>query len=81
MLGLGGHSEEVARERLFDARRRRCSRTSACRARWPTAGIDAEAYRAALPELVRDAFRDASLRTNPRMPLLEELGALFQKAS
>ena len=45
------------------------------------AGIDVEAYRAAFPELVRDAFRDASLRTNPRMPLLEELGALFQKAS
>ena len=45
------------------------------------AGIGVAAYRAALPDLVRDAFRDASLRTNPRMPLLEELGALFGQAA
>ena len=41
------------------------------------AGVDPVAYRAAIPELVGDAFRDASLRTNPRMPLLAELAALL----
>ena len=44
------------------------------------AGIDPAAYRAAVPQLVRDAFRDASLRTNPRMPLLAELGDLLATA-
>jgi acetaldehyde dehydrogenase/alcohol dehydrogenase len=80
VLGLGGHSEETARERLF-------ARVDALLAEvgMPTtaaeAGIDPDAYHAAIPQLVRDAFRDASLRTNPRMPLLEELGALLVAAA
>ena len=44
------------------------------------AGIDRGAYRAAIPDLVRDAFRDASGRTNPRMPMLDELAALLATA-
>jgi alcohol dehydrogenase class IV len=44
------------------------------------AGIDPGAYRAAIPDLVRDAFRDASVRTNPRMPMLDELAALLATA-
>jgi acetaldehyde dehydrogenase/alcohol dehydrogenase len=80
VLGLGGHSEETARERLF-------ARVDALLAEvgMPTtaaeAGIDPGAYRAAIPQLVRDAFRDASLRTNPRMPLLDELAALLAAAA
>ena len=45
------------------------------------AGLDPAAYRAAIPQLVRDAFRDASLRTNPRMPMLDELAALLGAAA
>jgi acetaldehyde dehydrogenase/alcohol dehydrogenase len=41
------------------------------------AGIDPAAYRAAIPELAMAAFADLSLRTNPRMPLVEELRALL----
>ena len=40
-------------------------------------GIDPDTYRAAIPDLVREAFRDPSGRTNPRMPLLAELAELF----
>lgn len=43
-----------------------------------TTRIAPEKYRTAIPALVRDAFRDASLRTNPRMPMLDELAALFE---
>jgi acetaldehyde dehydrogenase / alcohol dehydrogenase len=41
------------------------------------AGIDAGAYRAAVPELSMTAFADLSLRTNPRMPLVAELRDLL----
>ena len=50
---------------------------SACRARPRTPGSTPERLRASIPDLVRDAFRDPSLRTNPRMPLLDELGELL----
>jgi alcohol dehydrogenase class IV len=33
--------------------------------------------RAAIPEPVQDALRDPSGRTNPRMPMLDELASLF----
>ena len=33
------------------------------------------------PHLVRDAFRDPSGRTNPRMPMLAELADLFACAA
>jgi acetaldehyde dehydrogenase/alcohol dehydrogenase len=76
VLGTGGHTEDVARGRLFE-------RVDALLAEVgmpqnvTELGIDPEAYRAAIPAMVRDAFRDASLRTNPRMPLLGELAELF----
>ena len=76
VLGLGGHTEATARERLF-------ARVDALLAEvgMPTtvaeAGVDPVAYRAAIPQLVGNAFRDASLRTNPRMPMLDELAALL----
>ena len=76
VLGLGGHGEERARERLF-ARVDSCCRPWACRAPWPTLGIDPEEFRAAIDELAMAAFRDPSLRTNPRMPLVVELRQLL----
>ena len=77
VLGLGGHGEDGARASGCSRASTSCSRRSACRARSPRLGIDADAYRAAIPELVRDAFRDPSVRTNPRMPMIAELAELF----
>ena len=34
----------------------------------------------ALPELVKNAFADPSLRTNPRMPMLAEMAELLTAA-
>ncbi len=44
------------------------------------AGVDAAEYEAAIPDLIRMAFEDPSMRTNPRMPLLGELDALLRAA-
>ncbi|HEX4983793.1 MAG TPA: bifunctional acetaldehyde-CoA/alcohol dehydrogenase [Ilumatobacteraceae bacterium] len=44
------------------------------------AGVDAEEFEAAIPDLLRAAFEDPSVRTNPRMPLLNELLALLRAA-
>ena len=40
-------------------------------------GIPREEFDAALPDLARAAFTDASMRTNPRIPLLAELVELL----
>jgi acetaldehyde dehydrogenase/alcohol dehydrogenase len=80
VLGLGGRSEATARERLLD-RVDTLLADVGMPATVVDAGIEPNAYRAALPDLVRDAFRDASLRTNPRLPLLDELAALLEKAA
>jgi acetaldehyde dehydrogenase / alcohol dehydrogenase len=79
VLGLGGHSEETARERLFDRVDTLLAEVGMPRTIAAT-GIDPAAYTAAVPQLVRDAFGDASLRTNPRMPLLGELAGLLEAA-
>jgi acetaldehyde dehydrogenase / alcohol dehydrogenase len=79
VLGLGGRTEEVARERLF-ARVDALLREIGMPASAAEAGIDPQAYRAEIPDLVRDAYRDASVRTNPRMPMLDELAALLATA-
>jgi acetaldehyde dehydrogenase/alcohol dehydrogenase len=76
VLGLGGRSEEIARERLF-ARVDELLETVGMPRTVADVGIDPEAFRAALDELAMAAFRDPSLRTNPRMPLIDELAALF----
>jgi acetaldehyde dehydrogenase/alcohol dehydrogenase len=79
VLGLGGRTEEVARERLFariddllDAVSMPCTVTDL--------GIDAGDFDGALDELAMAAFRDPSLRTNPRMPMVAELRALLSAA-
>ena len=70
------HGEAAARERLF-ARVDELLAAVGMPRTVAEAGIDPDAYRAAIPDLVRDAFRDPSLRTNPRMPLIAELAELF----
>jgi len=44
------------------------------------AGIAPAEFEAAIPELVRAACDDISLRSNPRMPLLHELQELLHRA-
>ncbi len=80
VLGLGGHTEEEARGRLF-ARVEEVLGEVGMPRTIAEAGIDSDAYTEMLPTLVGDAFRDPSLRTNPRMPLLEELAALLNAVS
>ena len=43
-------------------------------------GIKLDDYLNTIPELVNKAFNDISLRTNPRMPLMEELEEIFRNA-
>ena len=43
-------------------------------------GISKEEFEQAVPEMVKVAFEDPSWRSNPRMPLLNELAELFWKA-
>jgi acetaldehyde dehydrogenase / alcohol dehydrogenase len=76
VLGLGGHDEQEARERLF-ARVDELLQAVGMPRTIADLGIDTATYRAAIEDLVRDAFRDPSGRTNPRMPMLAELAELF----
>jgi acetaldehyde dehydrogenase / alcohol dehydrogenase len=76
VLGLGGHTQEIARERMFERVDAVLDEVGMPRTA-ADAGIAPERLRASIPDLVRDAFRDPSLRTNPRMPLLDELGELI----
>src|SRR6478609_3183443 len=69
VLGLGGRGEEAARARLFAGVEELLAQVGMPRT-IADLGIDADVYRAAIPELVQDAFRDPSGRTNPRMPML-----------
>ncbi|MGA3213392.1 MAG: iron-containing alcohol dehydrogenase, partial [Terriglobales bacterium] len=79
LLGLGGNTVEekvrkliVATEQLLDQLELPCSIAEL--------GISKEEFERAVPELVKTAYDDPSWRSNPRMPLIEELVALFWKA-
>jgi acetaldehyde dehydrogenase / alcohol dehydrogenase len=76
VLGLGGHSEEIARERLFGRVDELLEAVGMPRT-VADLGIDPEEFRAAIDDLAMAAFRDPSLRTNPRMPLVIELRQLL----
>ena len=43
-------------------------------------GISEEEFGRAVPDLVKIAFDDPSWRSNPRMPLMNELSGLFWSA-
>jgi acetaldehyde dehydrogenase/alcohol dehydrogenase len=79
VLGLGGRTEAAARGRLFDRVDEVLAAVGMPRS-VREAGLDAAAFRGAIPQLVRDAFRDPSLRTNPRMPMFAELATLLEGA-
>ena len=78
IIGLGGRTEEERRERLFASRRGSAGlRRHAALAR--AAGVTRGDFEEALPELARAAFEDASIRTNPRIPLVHELTQLLEQ--
>ncbi len=76
VIGLGGASEEERRERLFRRIERTLRAVDAPRS-LADAGVSEADFADALPDLVRRAFADPSLRTNPRMPLVRELRELL----
>ena len=76
LLGLGGADAGEQRERFFRRIDRLLTDVGMPRT-LAEAGVEAAAFGAALPDLVRLAFADPSLRTNPRMPLLTEIEELL----
>ena len=75
--GLGGHSAEQRRERLFTAVDELLDTVGIPRG-LADAGVSEAEFESALPELAEVAFMDASLRTNPRMPMVAELVDLLR---
>jgi acetaldehyde dehydrogenase/alcohol dehydrogenase len=79
VLGLGGKDMDERRARFF-ARIDELLDAVGMPRSLADAGVSREEFDAALPELVKGAFSDPSIRTNPRMPMLEELASLFGAA-
>ena len=77
VIGLGGKTEEVARERLFSRVDELLDAVEMPRS-LADLGISREEFDGALPELTRSAFADASLKTNPRIPMIRELTQLLR---
>ena len=81
VIGLGGHGEDERRERLFARDRRAAGRRSTCRARWPRPACRARTSTRRCRTSSARRSRDASVRTNPRIPLVTELTELLQAAA
>jgi acetaldehyde dehydrogenase / alcohol dehydrogenase len=79
ILGLGGKSEEQRRERLFARVEQLLDEVEEPRS-LARAGVDADEFTAALPDLAKAAFSDPSIRTNPRIPMLREITELLTVA-
>jgi acetaldehyde dehydrogenase/alcohol dehydrogenase len=77
VIGLGGKTEEIARERLFERVDRLLEAVEMPRS-LAELGISRDEFDAALPELTRAAFADPSLKTNPRIPMIKELAGLLR---
>ena len=79
ILGLGGKDLDDRRERFFDRVDALLDAVDMPHS-LADAGVGREEFDAALPDLVRAAFEDPSMRTNPRMPMIEELAGLLTAA-
>jgi acetaldehyde dehydrogenase / alcohol dehydrogenase len=77
IIGLGGKTEEQRRERLFTKVEELLDYLEMPRS-LEQAGVTRAEFDAALPDLARMAFSDASIRTNPRIPLVRELTELLE---
>jgi acetaldehyde dehydrogenase / alcohol dehydrogenase len=79
VLGLGGKGMEERRERFFGRVDELLDAVGMPRSLAET-GLGREEFEAALPGLVKAAFADPSVRTNPRMPMIAELTSLLTGA-
>ena len=79
LLGLGGSTVEEKVRNLTAAIEQLLDRLAFPRS-IAELGISREEFERAVPDLVKIAFDDPSWRSNPRMPLLNELQELFWKA-
>jgi acetaldehyde dehydrogenase/alcohol dehydrogenase len=79
VLGLGGKGMDERRTRLF-ARVDELLDAVGMPHSLSDVGVSQEQFEASLPDLVKDAFSDPSIRTNPRMPMLAELTSLLTAA-
>ena len=80
VIGLGGKTEEERRRRFFERVDALLEEVEMPRT-LAAAGVPRPDFDEALPDLVRAAFMDASIRTNPRIPLVMELAGLLQGAA
>jgi acetaldehyde dehydrogenase/alcohol dehydrogenase len=79
LLGLGGQTIAEKVDNLVAATERLLDQLAIPRS-IAELGIPKEDFERAVPELARIAFDDPSWRTNPRMPLVNELVNLFRSA-
>jgi acetaldehyde dehydrogenase/alcohol dehydrogenase len=77
IIGLGGRTEEERYARLFGRVEELLDRLDMPRS-LEQVGVTRAEFDEALPELARAAFEDASIRTNPRIPLVRELTELLE---
>jgi acetaldehyde dehydrogenase/alcohol dehydrogenase len=79
LLGLGGATVEQKVNNLITAMEQLLDRLAFPRS-IADLGISREEFERALPDLVKLAYEDPSGRSNPRMPMLNELQELFCSA-
>ena len=79
LLGLGGHTVEEKVKNLIAATEKLLDQLGFPRS-IAEMGISKKEFEQAVPEMVKNAFDDPSWRSNPRMPLMNELAELFWKA-
>ncbi|MFL6303950.1 MAG: bifunctional acetaldehyde-CoA/alcohol dehydrogenase [Candidatus Sulfotelmatobacter sp.] len=79
LLGLGGQTVPEKVEKLISATEQLLDQTGFPRS-IAELGIPRDEFERAIPEMVKAAFDDPSWRSNPRMPLMQELVELFWKA-
>ena len=74
----GEHGREAPRSAVRPGRRAASTRVGVPRT-LKEAGVAEAEFEAALPDLARTAFADPSLRTNPRMPMINEIIGLLRQ--
>ena len=79
VLGLGGKDMDERRQRFFARVDELLDAVGMTRS-LADAGVARDEFEAALPDLVKAAFADPSVRTNPRMPMMGELVSLLTAA-
>ena len=79
LLGLGGQTIEEKVARLVTATEQLLDRLAVPRS-IADLGISKEEFEKAMPELAKNAFDDPSWRSNPRMPLVNEIIELYWNA-